>query len=167
MASPAKRHKRMVSKIKKRQRSRNKRIKRKKRHRSLMVVIRKNIDALARLIVAYLEANGIGMFGVDLFIQAMPESPVLATVVVMTGGPVLPEDPTRRPSFSIQHRTTHVESGLPKSVEIHNLFDNQWNVLKGFPGRTVSVSEAGASFKDKTGASVFPLNFAFTSTTQT
>lgn len=127
----------------------------------------KDVAALATNLVAYLEANAVGTFGVDLFINNMPETPSVATVVVLTGGTVAVGDPTRRPSFQIQHRTTHVESGLPKSVQINNLFDNRWNVIKTFPGRTVAVSEAGASFKDRSGLSVFPLNFAFTSTTQT
>lgn len=127
----------------------------------------KDIFALATSIASLLEASGIGTRGTDLFIQTMPERPKTATAVVMTGGPDLVGNPTRFPSFQILHRNTHIESALPKSVEIRNLFDNKWNVLKEFPGRVVSVSEAGANFKDSAGLSVFPLNFAFTSTTQT
>lgn len=127
----------------------------------------KDIDSLARQIAAYLEANTIGTLGTDLFISTMPETPKTATAIVMTGGPLLAGDPTRRPSFQILHRNTHAESALPKSVEIHNLFDDRWNVLSNFPGRIVAVSEVGAQFKDAAGLSVFPLNFAFVSTTQT
>jgi hypothetical protein len=127
----------------------------------------KDIPNLALLIAQYLETQGVGTLGTDLFIQTMPEQPVVGTVVVMTGGPVLVGNPTRFPSFQIQHRNTHVASALPKSQEIHNLFDNKWNVLKEFPGRIVLVSEVGAAFKDDGGRVIFPLNYAITSTTQT
>lgn len=127
----------------------------------------KDITNLANLLAEHMAANGIGTLGTDLFIQTMPELPRVSTVVVMTGGPIIPEDPTRRPSFQVQHRNTHIESALPKSVQIHNLFDNRWNVLKDFPGRIVAVSEVGSSFKDESGLVIFPLNFAFVTTTQT
>lgn len=127
----------------------------------------KDINKLVRDLAAYLQTNGVGTLGTDLFIQTMPERPAVSTVVVMTGGPIIPGDPTRRPTFQVQHRNTHIASALPKSVEIHNLLDNKWNILKDFPGRIVGVSEVGPSFKDDAGHIIFSLNFAFTSTTQT
>lgn len=130
------------------------------------VLREKDTPNLLVAITTYLEAQGVGTRGEDLWEQQMPESPTLATVVVLTGGPILPEDPTRRISFQIQHRSKQAAAGLRKSKEINNLLDNQWNVLVGFPGRITAVSEAGASFKDDSGNLVFPLNYSVISTHQ-
>ncbi len=131
-----------------------------------MPLTEKDTFALAQALANYLEANTIGVQATDLFIQQLPETPQVGTVVVLTGGPILAEDPTRRVSFQIQHRNTDVSSGLSKSVEINNLLNNRWNVLEDFPGRFTAVSEAGISFKDDSGNMIFVNNYVFTSTTQ-
>ena len=130
------------------------------------VIREKDVPSLQVKLSSYLEDNGIGTRGTDLWEQQMPETPTNATAVVMTGGPILPEDPTRRISFQVLHRNKHAGTGLRKAKEINNLLDNQWNVLGCFPGRITAVSEVGASFKDDSGNSVFPMNFSLTSTYQ-
>lgn len=132
----------------------------------LPVIREKDTPTLLVAISSYLEAQGVGTRGTDLWEQQMPESPTNATVVVLTGGPILAEDPTRRISFQIQHRNKLAAAGLRKSKEINNLLDNQWNVLTGFSGRITAVSEAGASFKDDSGNMVFPLNYSVISACQ-
>lgn len=130
------------------------------------IIREKDTPGLLVSITTYLEAQGVGTRGTDLWENQMPERPTNATVVVLTGGPILPEDPTRRITFQVQHRNKLSGPGLLKSKEINNLLDNQWNVLDCFPGRITAVSEAGAMFKDDSGNSVFPLNFVVTSTFQ-
>lgn len=126
----------------------------------------KNVQSVAEQLVTYLVANSIGTAGVDLFIQQLPEIVKVGTVIAMTGGPVDPADPTRRISFTIQHRNHDAEDGLRKVVQINNLLNNQWNVLSCFPGRMVADGEAGLSFKDASGFFVFPLTYVIVSTTQ-
>lgn len=100
----------------------------------------------------------------DIFLMVAPESVQEATVIVPTGGPFLPEDPTRRPTFQIQVRTARADVGLPKSQQINRLLKNQWNVLSGFPGQIAATGEAGIAFKDKSGNLIYTLNYAITST---
>jgi len=128
---------------------------------------RKDVFALSQAIKDYLVAQGVGTFGTDLFIGQLPEDtrPV-GIVIVPTGGPILSDDPTRRPSFQVQVRSELVKIGLPKSVEINNLLDNQWNVLVGFPGRLTAVTEAGLAFKDDSGRMIYSTNYILVTTAQ-
>lgn len=131
------------------------------------IVHQKDIEALLVAVKDYLVAQSIGTFATDLFIQQLPEDVApLGIVIVSTGGPILPDDPTRRPTFQIQVRSELSRDGLRKAVQINRLLDNQWNVLTGFPGRLVAVSEAGLVFKDDSGNSIYPLNYALVTTTQ-
>jgi len=126
----------------------------------------KDILALSSCIADYLETNGVGVQGVDLFIMQLPETPQIGTVLAMTGGPITSGNPTRNITFQIQHRNPSAEEGLRKATEINNLLNNQWNVVPGFPGRVESVSEAGIAFKDESGNFIYSLNYAVVSTTQ-
>ena len=100
----------------------------------------------------------------DIFTVRAPEVPQELTVIVPTGGPLLPEDPTRRPTFQIQIRAARADVGLPKSQQINRLLNNQWNVLAGFPGQIAATSEAGVAFSDDSGNLIFTLNYAITAT---
>lgn len=126
----------------------------------------KDILSFAVCLTEYLETNGIGTAGTDLFTQSMPEYVQNGVVVAMTGGPILPEDPTRRITFQIQVKNAKSKEGLRQATAINNLLNNQWNVIPGFPGRVVSVTEAGAAFIDSSGTPVYSLNFVVVSTTQ-
>jgi len=126
----------------------------------------KDILTLSCCIADYLELNGVGTQGADLFVMQLPETPQTGTVVAMTGGPIVPADPTRRITFQIQHRNPSAEEGLRKTQGINNLLNNQWNVVPGFPGRVEAASEAGAAFKDASGNFIYPLNYVVVSTTQ-
>ena len=129
-------------------------------------LVEKDTPSLLSAISAYLQAQGVGTLREDLWEQQMPEDPINGTVVVLTGGPNIIGDPTRRVSFQVQYRSQKVGPGLQKAKQISNLLDDQWNVLTNFPGRIIAVSEAGASFKDDSGNTLFPLNFVFISTHQ-
>lgn len=117
-------------------------------------------------ICSLLTVSGVGSLGGNLFREHMPESVDIGTVVKMTGGPIDPADPTRRITFQIQHRNTSNAEGLRKATEINSLLNNQWNIIPGIPGRVVSVSEAGPSFTDASGLTVFSLNYVVVTTTQ-
>lgn len=115
-------------------------------------------------IVTYLGSNGIGTYGTNLFIGTMPPNPIVATVVVHQGGPWIPGSPMRFPAFLVQHRNTHISSGLPKAQQIHNLLSNAWNVLSTIKGRIVAGGEPGAVFLDANGTYIFPMNFNMVTT---
>jgi len=132
----------------------------------LPVLREKDTTSLLGAITSYLEAQGEGTLLDDLWKQQMPEGDVEGTVVALTGGPNIIGDPTRRVTFQVQVRSKKVGPGLRKAQRISNLLDDQWNVLSNYPGRIIAVSEAGVSFKDDSGNSLFPLNFVFTSTHQ-
>lgn len=100
----------------------------------------------------------------DIFMVRLPETPQEGTVVVPTGGPLLPEDPTRRPTFQVQVRSARADVGLPKSQQINRLLNNQWNVLSGFPGQIAATGETGIAFSDDSGNMIFVTNYAITST---
>jgi len=100
----------------------------------------------------------------EIFLVQMPEIPQEAIVIVPTGGPFLPEDPTRRLTFQIQIRSAHAGVGLPKSQQINRLLRNQWNVLDGFPGQIAATGEPGIAFKDDSGNLINILNYVITST---
>ena len=100
----------------------------------------------------------------DIFLMVLPETPTEAVVIVPTGGPFLPEDPTRRPTFQIQVRSARADVGLPKSQQINRLLKNQWNTLSGFTGQIAATGEAGIAFKDSSGNLIYTLNYAITST---
>jgi len=112
----------------------------------------------------YLQTSGVGTLGINLFLGTMPGSPQTGTVIVHTGGFHQPGNPTRFPSFTVQHRNTRVNSGLATVKTIHGLLDNVWNVLPTITGRIVAASEPGASFNDANGHSVFPLNYNLVTT---
>lgn len=126
----------------------------------------KDVFAFLNSVTTYLSSTAVGTIGTDLFKGQMPGSPIVGTVVALSGGFDEIGNPTRLVNITIQHRNTHIESGLPKIVEINNLMDDQWNILEDFPGRFTANSEPGQSFKDDNGHYVFPLNYLFTSTTQ-
>ncbi len=126
----------------------------------------KDILQLSNCLTDYLETNGVGNQGIDLFIMQLPETPQVGTVLTMTGGPITTGNPTRNITFQVLHRNPSAEEGLRKATQINNLLNNQWNVVPGFPGRVESVSEAGAAFKDESGNFIYPLNYAVVSTTQ-
>ena len=126
----------------------------------------KDSTSLLTKVGEYLAAQGVGTLGTDIFLQVLPEEPVTGTAVVHTGGINLPGDPTRRPSLQVLHRNVSAEAGLDKSVIIHRLLDDQWNVLTGFPGRLVAASEPGSYFKDEAGLFSYSMNFVLVSTHQ-
>lgn len=126
----------------------------------------KDIHAFAGCLLDYLETNSVGTSGTDLFLQQLPETPQIGTVLAMTGGPIVSGNPTRNITFQVQHRNPNAEEGLRKATEINNLLNNQWNVVPGFPGRVESASEAGAAFKDDSGNFIYSLSYAVVSTTQ-
>lgn len=133
-------------------------------------LVEKDTPSLQSAIAAYLQAQGVGTLRENLWEQQMPEAnpdgSIDGAVVVLSGGPNIIGDPTRRVTFQVQYRSKKAGPGLQKAKQISNLLDDQWNVLVNYPGRIIAVSEAGASFKDDSGNFLFPLNFVFISTHQ-
>lgn len=117
-------------------------------------------------VTTVLSSYGYGTIGTNLFRLTMPSTPYVSTVVVPTGGFEDVADPTRRPTFTIQHRNTSAASGISIVSSINALLSNSWNLFPGVPGRCAAITEVGAYFMDDNEHYVFPLNFIFYTTKQ-
>lgn len=126
----------------------------------------KDVFTLLDDLVTYLSSQGVGTLGTDLFVLRQPDSPQVLTTVYPTGGAHFANNPTRFPSFTIQHRNTHANSGLAKSIEINALLDNKVNVATGVKGRIELQSEPGLNFTDEGGNIIYSLNYVLVTTIQ-
>src|SRR5258705_919497 len=92
-------------------------------------------------LATYLHNNSAGVYGntptANIFLQQLPNSPVLAIGLFITGGQAGPEslDPLERPSLQcLVRRTTNID-GLRYATLVFNLLDNKWNITPSFNGR--------------------------------
>ena len=123
-----------------------------------------DIHGLIEDIVTYLSSQGVGTLGTDLFAGHVPaHAGEVVTAVYASGGPNIPGNPVKTPTFGIQHRNTNVNSGLSKVTEINSMLDETWNKLDGFTGRIVAQSEPGPYVTTGANLFLFTLNFALTS----
>lgn len=104
--------------------------------------------SVAENVASYVASLGLGTLGTDLFVATMPTTPVVCTCVFPTGGFADPGDPTRRITFAIHHRNTHIASALSSATSLYFAVNEQWNVLADYPGRMVAESEHGANYRD-------------------
>jgi hypothetical protein len=87
------------------------------------------IDALAD----YLQLNGLGVTGTDLFVGFLPAEPDAVTVLYSTGGPA-PElrRPYELPSFQVRTRGTNARTAYDRCKAVyerlHGLHDTQLGV---------------------------------------
>ena len=117
-------------------------------------------------VASFLGGNGLGTVNTNLFKQTMPGTPVVCTVVYHTGGPSFPGNPMHFPTFGIQHRNTHVSSGLATVKAIGNLLNDRWNVLPTIQGKIAITGEMGGYYLDSNGHPIHVLNFAMATTQQ-
>lgn len=102
--------------------------------------------------------------GQRVFAQSMPTSPVVATCVILTGGPFDPSNPTRNPTFQVVHRNTNVESGATFVTSLHAGLSNAWNTLPSINARIVATSEPGGYVFIGDRNALYSLNFRVVST---
>lgn len=115
-------------------------------------------------IATYLQSNGVGTLGINLFEGRLPSSPDAAVAVIETGG-TQPNAyiPTKSPSFQVLIRATELDLGETVRQTIRSLLHNQYNtqfVLGGIYFYYCRlITEGGHIGVDSNGRDLFSLNF--------
>lgn len=117
-------------------------------------------------IAQYLHNNTLGVYGntptANIFTQQLPDSPVLAIGVFVTGGPGGPEgiDPLEHLNLQVLIRRTKNIDGLRYANAVFSLLDNTWNITPSFSCRVVGDHMPGPNYLAASGHPVYTLNFS-------
>ena len=82
---------------------------------------------LTKAIVEYLETQGIGVFGTDIFIGTRPPKPINCLTLYDTGGFKPKKDTTSNPTFQIIGRHKSYVDGFANIKEAHNHLKEKYN----------------------------------------
>lgn len=117
-------------------------------------------------LATYLHNNTAGVYGntptANIFLQQLPDSPVLAIGLFVSGGQGGAESlfPLDRPSLQcLVRRTTNID-GLRYATLVFDLLDNKWNITPSFNGRIIGDAMPGSYFLSPKGYPVYTLNFS-------
>lgn len=116
-------------------------------------------------IAQYLNDNTVGVFGntptANIFLQQLPDSPVIALGVFATGGPGGSEgiNPLDTINLQILIRRTKNIDGLRYATIVFNLLDNKWNITPSFKGRLIGDHQPGPMYLSSSNQPVYSLNF--------
>jgi len=116
----------------------------------------------------YLHANTVGVFGntptANIFLQTLPDSPVIAIALIASGGRNDPDgiDPLNRPTLQVLVRRTKSIDGLNYAKLVFSVLDNTWNITPSFNGRLVGDHLPGPNYQSAAGYTVYILNFTST-----
>ncbi len=125
-----------------------------------------HIDSWLSELAQYLHNNTAGVYGntptANIFLQQLPNSPILAVGLYGTGGPNQSEgiDPLNRVSLQVLVRRTKNIEGLMYATLIWRLLDNKWNIVPSFNGRVVADHKPGPFYISGGGYPVYTLNFS-------
>lgn len=100
------------------------------------------LDDLAR----FLQDNGVGTVGTDIFKSWLPDSPVNCVVLYETGGPTPDVDiPTKSPTFQVFVRNQNYVNGKAKLDACRTALQRQLNRNIGthFYYSIIAISEGG------------------------
>lgn len=112
----------------------------------------------------YINSSGLCSEGIDLFLEHMPENPVVCTSIFLTGGPFDPANAARKLTLQLLHRGTDAQSVVSHVDSLHALFNNTWNQLCPIKGRLTPISEPGMVTRDAQNYFVYSLNYLLTTT---
>lgn len=122
-----------------------------------------NIGSWLAEIAQYMHNNTVGVFGntptANIYLGALPDSPVLAFGLISTGGPVYTGDPINNCEFQALIRRTKNMDGLQYATILFNLLDDKWNITPSFNGRISAQHRPGPFYISAGGHSVYSLNF--------
>src|SRR3990172_7916942 len=94
-------------------------------------------------IAQVLHNTTVGVFGnvptANIFLQQLPNSPVLAIGVYATGGPGGSDgiDPLTDLNLQVLVRRIKNIDGLRYATQVFNILDNVWNITPSFNGRVI------------------------------
>lgn len=112
----------------------------------------------------YLHNNTVGVYGntptANIFLQQLPNSPVLAIGIFATGGIGLTnDDPIKRLNLQVLIRRQYNLEGLRYANTVFDLLDGQWNITPSFNGRILADHEPGPNYLSANNYPVYTLNF--------
>lgn len=116
--------------------------------------------SLIEEVSAYLEAQGQGTLGQDLFHGPLPKSKVEAVSVIPSSGS--PHVVMERPSFQVLIRRLTFREAQEKATSVYGELHDKWNVLSTYQGRIWAAHEPGPFWVDEDQHFVFSLNFMAT-----
>jgi len=122
-----------------------------------------NVGSWLAEIAQYMHSNTLGVFGntptANIFLGALPDSPVLAFGLFATGGPYYTGDPLNHLELQALIRRTKNIDGLQYATTLFNLLDDKWNITPSFNGRITPQHRPGPFFISAAGYPVYTLNF--------
>ena len=120
---------------------------------------------VAKQIATYLQAQGIGTIGTDLFYGYLPDKTGLPLVCVLDTGGMRPDIdlPTKRPTFQVFVRGATFVSGKEKIEAIRALLHQSHNTTlvanQTFFYYIYALSEGGHIGRNASGQDEFSMNF--------
>lgn len=93
-------------------------------------------------VVDYLETEGVGTFGTDLFIGYEPTTPTNTVTLYPTGGRPPKTDGKEYPSIQVRIRSEDYPTGYNKAMEIYRLLHKQTDFLNEWRGRCFALQSA-------------------------
>ena len=115
-------------------------------------------------VAEYLEDQGVGTVGTDIFVGYLPESVVPSLAVIDTGG-LQPDRylPTKEPTFQIYIRSATYSSGKAKLDAVRDALHKQVNTTLVSAGEYIyfifAISEGGHLGRNPAGQDEFSMNF--------
>lgn len=115
-------------------------------------------------VAEYLEDNGVGTRGTDLFYSYLPGQAGTATAILDSGGPKPDESiPTKSPTFQVLVRAADYDTGKSKLDTIRGLLHQKRNVQLVSGGIyfyfIFAISEGGHIGRNDAGQDEFSINF--------
>lgn len=113
-------------------------------------------------IATYLQTQGIGTKGTDLFYANVPAKMDTGVVVLDTGGPLPdPDIPTKNPTFQVFIRANTYALGDAKRTAVRDALHRLGNQLLGstYFFNILAVSEGGHIGRNEAGRDEFSINF--------
>jgi len=116
-------------------------------------------------IAQYLHNNTVGVYGntptANIFVQQLPDSPVIAIAVIASGGPGGSDgvNPMETPNLQVLVRRQKNIEGLQYASQVFSLLDNTWNITPSFNGRIIGDHLPGPHYLTSAGFPVYTLNF--------
>ena len=118
---------------------------------------------LTKGLVDYLEEEGIGAFGEDLYVGTRPSSPINCVTLYDTGGFIPRKDTTSDPTVQIITRNKSYPLANEKALGVHDLLKEKYNFWLVNDEIWVLQSEAqgepGRIGRDENGNYLFSANY--------
>ncbi|HYD35555.1 MAG TPA: minor capsid protein [Vitreimonas sp.] len=122
------------------------------------------MSSLITDIVDYLDDQGIGTTGTNLFEGYIPDAPDTCIAVLNTGGTRPdPDIPTKSPTFQVFIRATSFAAGQSRLDQVREALHRQSNIEfvtdETYVYYVLALAEGGHVGRDENGRDLFSINF--------